>query len=153
MPESTRQKEYENYELNDEEPIGTKKSKLKLGNNKVDPMYSLFFIYFKKYIYAFIFQPIFEKLLWQSTIHLLVVLLLLVCTSCIIQVSILKILGHFSVVTISINFDCFGLSSFPGVFERKNGFIKIIIKNELVSMLCQRKVLFIMEGAKEDYYY
>lgn len=63
MPESTRQKEYENYELNDEEPIGTKKSKLKPGNNKVDPMYSLFFIYFKKYIYAFIFQPIFEKLL------------------------------------------------------------------------------------------
>ena len=31
--------------------------------------------------------------------------------------------------------------------------MKIIIKNELVSMLCQRKVLFIMEGAKEDYYY
>lgn len=42
---------------------------------------------------------------------------------------------------------------FPAILNEKNGFIKIIIKNELVSMLCQRKVLFIMEGAKEDYYY
>ena len=98
------------------------------------------------------FQPVFQKVSVDHSPS---------CRFIVISLHILyhtgqhfyQILGHFSGSNNLYQFLFFGYTSFSDDFQRKNCFMKIIIKNELVSMLCQRKVLFIMEGAKEDYYY